>query len=103
MVPDVASAETGGPAATADAVHNPSCGTKAAAGVGEDTAASSVSDESCCPVCLDCPGATAVVLQPCNHQVCYSCCNSLWQMQGEQGLLLCPLCSGPVGDFARSR
>jgi len=56
---------------------------------------------SCCPVCLDSPGAAAVVLQPCGHQVCHPCCSSLWELD-DQEMLQCPLCRAAVGDITRA-
>jgi hypothetical protein len=69
-------------------------------GSGLCSAPSSASSSCCCPVCLDSLGAGAVVLQPCGHEMCHSCCSSLWGLE-EQEMLLCPLCRAAVGDICR--
>lgn len=50
-----------------------------------------------CPVCLEPPGWTAIVVQPCGHQLCHSCCVGIWEMHAAEKMT-CPLCRAAVAN-----
>jgi hypothetical protein len=64
---------------------------------GSHAASSSVGDDALCGVCFD--AVSEVVLAPCGHQLCASCCKSLLDLNS-RCVMQCPFCRGGVGHLA---